>query len=210
MLQNHVIVLQSGYAKEDAYDPKAMRANCSCTLIRCRDSSNIIVDTMTAWDGEHLKSLLAGQGLQPDDIDVVVCTHGHSDHIGCNYLFQQARFHIVGSTASKHDLYTEHTGALDTHGEVLLEKTPGHTLSCASVIVHNSQFDGTTVGICGDLFERFEDIEDAQIWKAAGSEDEKQQAEQRYRMAELCEYIVPGHGTIFQLNDEMRKKLKNI
>ncbi|KRG02870.1 uncharacterized protein LOC6576292 [Drosophila mojavensis] len=193
MLQNHVIVLQSGYAKEDAYDPKAMRANCSCTLIRCRDSSNIIVDTMTAWDGEHLKSLLAGQGLQPDDIDVV-----------------QARFHIVGSTASKHDLYTEHTGALDTHGEVLLEKTPGHTLSCASVIVHNSQFDGTTVGICGDLFERFEDIEDAQIWKAAGSEDEKQQAEQRYRMAELCEYIVPGHGTIFQLNDEMRKKLKNI
>ncbi|XP_023166325.2 metallo-beta-lactamase domain-containing protein 1 [Drosophila hydei] len=208
MSENQVIVLQSGYAHEDEIDPNAMRANCSCTLIRCRDGNNIIVDTLTAWDGERLKSLIAEQGLQPDDINVVVCTHGHSDHIGCNYLFQQARLHIVGSTASKHDLYSEYAGALDTNGEVLLEKTLGHTLSCVSVLIHNSQFDGTTVGVCGDLFERCQDIDDAQIWKAAGSEDEKQQAEQRYRIAQLCQYIVPGHGTIFKLDNEMRTKLK--
>ncbi|XP_034471919.1 metallo-beta-lactamase domain-containing protein 1 [Drosophila innubila] len=207
ILQNQVIVLQAGYSYEDAIDVDAMRANCSCTLVRCRDGSNIIVDTLTAWDGEHLKSLLAAQGLQTDDINVVVCTHGHSDHIGCNYLFQNARLHIVGSSASNRDLYFEHSGALDTNGEVLIEQTPGHTLSCISVLVHNTQLGGT-VGICGDLFERCEDVDDEQIWKEAGSENEKRQAEERYRMSQLCGHIVPGHGPMFPLDDAIRAKLK--
>ncbi|KAL7738773.1 hypothetical protein ACLKA6_001173 [Drosophila palustris] len=208
ILQNQVIVLQAGYSYEDANNPDAMRANCSCTLIRCRDGTNIIVDTLTAWDGDHLKSLLSEHGLHVDDINVVVCTHGHSDHVGCNYLFQKARLHIVGSCASNRDFYFEHSGALDTYGEVLIEQTPGHTLSCVSVIVHNTQM-GDTVGICGDLFERREDVDDDQIWKEAGSEDEKRQMEERYRISQLCSQIVPGHGPMFAVDDAMRAKLKS-
>ncbi|EDW02890.1 GH10941 [Drosophila grimshawi] len=208
LAHNQVIALQVGYSYKDASDPTAMRANCSCTLIRCRDGTNIIVDTLTAWDGEHLKSLLAAQGLEVNDINVVVCTHAHTDHTGCNYLFQKARLHIVGSCASKRDLYFEHPSALDTHGEVLLEETPGHTLDCVSVIVHNTQLGGT-VGICGDLFERREDIDDAKIWKMAGSEDEKRQADERQRMSQLCGHIVPGHGPIFALDAELRSKIEN-
>lgn len=205
-MHNQVIVLHVGYCYDDANKENVMHANCSCTLIRCRDGTNVIVDTMTAWDGELLKSLLAAHNLKVEDINVVVCTHGHSDHTGCNYLFQQARMHIIGSCASNRDAYFEHSGALDSNAEVLIEKTPGHTMSCISVIVHNSQLGGT-VGVCGDLFERRDDVDDAQIWKAAGSEDEKRQSEERYRMSQLCSHIVPGHGPIFAVTEAMRLKL---
>ncbi|XP_062127344.1 metallo-beta-lactamase domain-containing protein 1 [Drosophila sulfurigaster albostrigata] len=207
ILKNQVIVLQEGYSYKDSTDATTMHANCSCTLIRCRDGTNIIVDTLTAWDGENLTTLLKTQQLQLHDIHIVVCTHGHSDHVGCNYLFQQARLHIIGSSISNRDLYYEHSGPLDIHGEVLVEQTPGHTLSCVSVIVHNSHIGGT-VGICGDLFERREDIEDEQIWILAGSENEKQQREQRYRMSQLCNFIIPGHGPIFEVDEALRSKLK--
>ncbi|XP_020801092.1 metallo-beta-lactamase domain-containing protein 1 [Drosophila serrata] len=210
--RNQVVVLHTGYSREEG---TAMRANCTCTLVRCRDGTNILVDTMTAWDGELLRSLLSDQGLGVGDIHVVVCTHGHSDHIGCNYLFQEARMHLVGACASHRDLYMDHFGseqedellALDSNGEVVVQRTPGHTLSCVSVVVKNSQLAGT-VGITGDLFERREDVDDESIWKGAGSEDEKRQRVERSKIAQICDFIVPGHGPLFLLTTEMRSKLK--
>ena len=50
---------------------------------------------------------LASHGLQPDNIDHVVCTHGHSDHVGNLNLFLNAR-HIVGFDVCQKDLYTDH------------------------------------------------------------------------------------------------------
>ncbi|XP_017079483.1 metallo-beta-lactamase domain-containing protein 1 [Drosophila eugracilis] len=213
--RNQVIILQDGYSRQEIGDDTAMRANCTCTLVRCRDGTNVLVDTMTAWDGEHLRSLLGEHGLGVDDINVVVCSHGHSDHVGCNYLFQKARMHLVGACASHGDLYMSHFGsgkpdeelALDSNGEVVVIRSPGHTLSCVSVLVNNSQLGGR-VGITGDLFERREDIDDESIWKNAGSENEKLQREERSKMAHCCDFIVPGHGPVFSVNALMRKKLK--
>lgn len=45
--------------------------------------------------------------LVPDQIDYVVSTHGHSDHIGNNNLFLQAK-HIVGFSVNFNDKYTLH------------------------------------------------------------------------------------------------------
>ncbi|XP_017056459.1 LOW QUALITY PROTEIN: metallo-beta-lactamase domain-containing protein 1 [Drosophila ficusphila] len=212
---NQVIVLQAGYSCRDEEDETAMRANCSCTLVRCRDGTNILVDTMTAWDGEHLRSLLAKHGVGVDEVHVVVCSHGHSDHIGCNYLFQEARMHLVGACVSHRDLYMGHFGggqndeelALDSNAEVVVRRSPGHTLSCVSVIVNNTQLGGR-VGITGDLFERLEDIEDDSIWRDAGSENEELQRQERSKMADICNFIVPGHGTIFSITPSMRIKLR--
>ncbi|XP_044249506.1 metallo-beta-lactamase domain-containing protein 1 isoform X1 [Drosophila takahashii] len=213
--RNHVIVLQDGYSRQEDGDETSMRANCTSTLIRCRDGTNVIVDTMTAWDGERLCSLLGDHGVGVDNVDVVVCSHGHSDHIGCNYLFQNARMHLVGSCASYRDLYLNHFSsedqdeelALDSNAEVVVRRTPGHTHSCVSVIVDNSQLGGR-VGITGDLFERREDIEDESIWKDAGSECVKLQRKERCKMAHLCDFIVPGHGPMFSVIASMRDKLK--
>ncbi|XP_036341984.1 metallo-beta-lactamase domain-containing protein 1 [Rhagoletis pomonella] len=212
--RNGVHVLLIGYSRPDNNDSTAMRANCTCTLIRTRNGRNIIVDTLTAWDGERLTEVLHNlHGLQPKDIHVVVCTHGHSDHTGCNYLFRAAEWHIVGACISNRDKYLD---CALTRGEsepfqlcsddVTVVRTPGHTLSCVSVLVRNT-VQGV-VGICGDLFERVEDIADPNIWLEAGSENASSQKRQRLRMAELCDYIVPGHGQGFAVTQQMREMLR--
>jgi len=40
--------------------------------------------------GDHVLTGLAAIGLAPDDIDVVVCSHLHTDHCGCNAFFTRA------------------------------------------------------------------------------------------------------------------------
>lgn len=210
---NKVSVLAEGYSStiESPDSSNYMLANCSCTLIQTTSGSNIIVDTMTAWDGQYILSALERFGLQPQDVDYVVCTHGHSDHIGCNYLFLNAKWHFVGTCMSNANKYPEinfeEPFELD-NDNVKIMYTPGHTSSCVSVLVYNTEPNGGVIGICGDLFEREDDIFNEDIWLNAGSENPKAQRENRSRIAELCSRIIPGHGKEFDVTDEIRRKLR--
>lgn len=49
---------------------------------------------------------LAQRNIRPVDIDYVVCTHGHSDHIGNNNLFTSAE-HIVGFCVHHGTVFSE-------------------------------------------------------------------------------------------------------
>jgi glyoxylase-like metal-dependent hydrolase (beta-lactamase superfamily II) len=40
--------------------------------------------------GENVLSGLGAVGLGPDDIDVVICSHLHTDHCGCNEFFKKS------------------------------------------------------------------------------------------------------------------------
>ena len=116
---NRVEVLQNGYSKSS--EPSAdeseinnsviklpsVRANCSSVLITGTPGANVIVDTMTPWDSDFILQSLRARGLEPDDINYVVGTHGHSDHIGNNNLFLKAH-HIVGFCLSFRDRYYLH------------------------------------------------------------------------------------------------------
>jgi glyoxylase-like metal-dependent hydrolase (beta-lactamase superfamily II) len=44
--------------------------------------------------GDHVINGLACIGLTPDDVDIVVCSHLHPDHCGCNAFFKRATFVI--------------------------------------------------------------------------------------------------------------------
>lgn len=220
---NELIVLNVGYSAmeekgEVEGEMEVMVANCTCTLIKSHDC-NIIVDTMTPWDGDLLLQRLQEHRLAPDDISWVVSTHGHSDHLGNNNLFLKAR-HIVGTNISQRNRYFIHdfTSApfrlMDTI-EVLA--TPGHTLSCVSLLVRNCTVPPTssdsgasraqTVAIVGDLFERAEDISDSALWLEAGSEDPAAQRRNRARMAAIADFIVPGHGAGFAVTETIRDAL---
>ena len=52
-------------------------------------------------------SALDENRVTPNEIDVVVCTHGHSDHVGNLNLFPNAKF-IVSYDVSEGDLYSVH------------------------------------------------------------------------------------------------------
>jgi glyoxylase-like metal-dependent hydrolase (beta-lactamase superfamily II) len=59
---------------------------------RWGDLAKLMVPIMPR--GENAVTGLAGIGLQCDDVDVVVCSHLHPDHCGCNTLFKRANFII--------------------------------------------------------------------------------------------------------------------
>ena len=43
---------------------------------------------------DHVLTSLKAVGLCPDDIDVVVCSHLHTDHCGCNEFFKKATIFV--------------------------------------------------------------------------------------------------------------------
>jgi glyoxylase-like metal-dependent hydrolase (beta-lactamase superfamily II) len=81
------------------------RIFCTCYLVRGRET--VLIDTGIGpgglWDWEPewevgLFPALAERGVQPKDIDIIVLTHPHIDHIGwntdreANALFPRARY----------------------------------------------------------------------------------------------------------------------
>lgn len=206
---NEIVVLYEGYSYLEKGDDSVMIANCTCTLIKSPDC-NIIVDTMTPWDGDLLLKGLQENRLNPDDINWVVSTHGHSDHLGNNNLFLKAK-HIVGTNISQRNRYFIHdftSAPYRLADSIEIVATPGHTLSCVSVLVRGSTLaPAGLVAIVGDLFERADDITDSSLWIDAGSENPASQRLNRARIATMADYIVPGHGAMFRVDQQMRDTL---
>jgi N-acyl homoserine lactone hydrolase len=75
-----------------------------CYLIQMSDGTNILVDTGYADDAEpgpdypplvrlpNVIAQLAELGLQPADIDILICTHFDADHSGHHAAFPNAEF----------------------------------------------------------------------------------------------------------------------
>ncbi|XP_011875272.1 PREDICTED: metallo-beta-lactamase domain-containing protein 1 [Vollenhovia emeryi] len=201
-----VVVLFDGFSRRT--DDGNMRANCSCTLIK--GPKLMVVDTMTAWDSERLIEALAQHNVEPKDIDYVICTHSHSDHIGNNNLFLNA-MHIVGLTVQRRDIFYETPQISNEDYElcpgVKVTATPGHTAEDVTVLVETMKDrEPRLVAITGDLFEKEEDILAPDIWKSLGTPDLlKTQSATRSRIINLADFIIPGHGPIFRVTDRMRE-----
>ena len=98
LIMAKVTVLFDGFSRLNETKTK-MFANCTCSLIQSQNL-NIIVDTMTPWDKDILVQALKDRfNLTPDDIHYVICTHGHSDHVGNNNLFTKATL-VFGQSVS--------------------------------------------------------------------------------------------------------------
>ncbi|KAM3590918.1 uncharacterized protein V6R79_018845 [Siganus canaliculatus] len=156
----------------------------------------ILVDTGGPWDREFLLTSLSSRGLQPGDINVVVGTHGHSDHIGNLNLFPNA-LTIVGYDISEGDTYRSnrlaegHAYSIDEHVSVI--PSPGHTGQDVSV-----QVKGTSAGtvlVAGDLFECHSD-EDS--WQDLSMNTAVQKIS-RQEALHTADIIIPGHGLPFKV-----------
>uniref|UniRef100_A0A8D2IXA6 Metallo-beta-lactamase domain-containing protein 1 n=1 Tax=Varanus komodoensis TaxID=61221 RepID=A0A8D2IXA6_VARKO len=189
-----VVVLQEGYSVR--LPDGSTRADGTISLVLGPHLT--LVDTGGPWSRERLLEGLAKQGVSPGDIRHVVCTHGHSDHVGNLNLFPQAGL-IVGTDVSQPGgrylptglpqgvPYPLHAG----HLEVL--PTPGHTGNDVSLMVR-----GTAQGnvlVAGDLFECRDDEGE---WQSL-SEHPARQAESRAHALCIADIIVPGHGAPFRV-----------
>src|ERR1700744_4867550 len=105
--------------------------------------------------GDNVGASLAAIGLTCDDIDVVVCSHLHPDHCGCNTFFKRASFivhakEVAAARAPEADkmgyLAAEWEGAssLDMiegqrdvfgDGRIVLVPLPGHTPGTIGALV---------------------------------------------------------------------------
>ena len=178
------------------------RADGTITLLM--GPHKILVDTGGPWARDSLIEALRHEGLTPADVDHVVCTHGHSDHVGNLGLFADATL-IVSHDISHGDLYTEHPFAsgepyrIDDAVEVIA--TPGHTGQDVSVAVRTPE--GLHV-VAGDLFECREDLEDESLWRAR-SEDPARQVESRALVLRIADFVVPGHGGAFAVDASLAR-----
>lgn len=178
-------------------------AIASCTLIR-DGGKNILVDTLGPWSRDELVAHLLAYNLTPDDIDFVIGTHGHPDHIGNLNLFTSTKTrHIVGFSIYQGDNYniTHDWNAglpYQITPNVTIYPTPGHTLSCITAVVENVT-DLGSVAVAGDLFENEEDLTNESVWLSVGSEDPVKQRTNRSLILSKVNYIIPGHGAMFKV-----------
>lgn len=213
-----VVVLLRGYAEPERVGG-AVCADGSVTLILPRASSHreprpeggeakaaleeaargpILVDTGGPWARERLLGALAGQGVAPADVTLVVGTHGHSDHIGNLGLFPRAAllvshdFCLPGGRYLPHGLGEERPLRLGPGLEVWA--TPGHGgQRDVSVMVAGTAMG--TVAVVGDVFESDGDED---FWQAL-SEDPVAQERSRRRVLGTADVVVPGHGAPFRV-----------
>lgn len=64
--------------------------NCNSYLIRSPEK-NILIDPGHAAHFDHVRRGLGQLGLSAEDIDLVLCTHAHPDHVEAVQLFGDAR-----------------------------------------------------------------------------------------------------------------------
>lgn len=189
--------------------------NCNTYLIN--GATNILIDPGHKHLFDHVKKDLKTMGLELDDIDVVLCTHGHPDHLEGLSLFKDLparsalhddewRFiqtmapHLQSSMGMTLDglapdfLLTE--GNLDV-GDVHLQvfHTPGH--SPGSVCLY---WPDEKVLVSGDLIFK-EGLGRTDL--PGGDGDLIKQSIKR--MADLdVELVLPGHGEIITGTDKVK------
>ncbi|XP_070710979.1 metallo-beta-lactamase domain-containing protein 1 [Pempheris klunzingeri] len=187
-----VSVLKVGYCLPQT--DGTFTADGTITLIT--GPRTVLVDTGGPWDRDFLLMALKQRGLDPGDINVVVGTHGHSDHIGNLSLFPTAVI-IVGYDISEGDTYRPnklaegHAYPIDEYVSVV--PSPGHTGQDVSV-----QVKGTSAGtvlVAGDLFECCSD-EDS--WRDLSMNTAVQEAN-RQKALSTADVIIPGHGLPFRV-----------
>jgi N-acyl homoserine lactone hydrolase len=108
-------------------------ASSTVTLIETM-GKRIVVDTGSPRECDKILFDLKSMMVRPEEVDIVVNTHLHVDHCGCNELFENARVYA-------HELEeppignVRMSGALTLFPGIEIVPTPGHTRGSLSVFV---------------------------------------------------------------------------
>ncbi len=190
-----VKVLVEGYAREEG---DSEFASCTVTLVQ-DNGKNIIVDP--GMDKEMLLKALETEGLVPSNIDFVVLTHMHPDHILLTALFENAVVVDITETFTFDGKIKSHGGKVPGT-EIELIRTPGHDPGQCSVVADT---DKGKVVIASDLFwwtddaEQKTDKDSLMKLEDPYMKDKDALMKSREKVLEIADFIIPGHGKMFKV-----------
>jgi len=164
------------------------------------EEKNIIVDTGNLGYEDEILTALEKEGIKPEDIDYVVLTHSHGDHVSNNYLFKNA-VRIAGISISYPDksLVAYNDADFIEIPGIQRIKTPGHLPKHISIIVKSK---GKTYVIAGDAIQ--EDYIKQGLFGVPPNQDYIDSAK---KIVDIADVIIPGQGRIIQGDDleELKK-----
>lgn len=173
-----------------------LHATSTVTLVSTKEH-NIIVDTSIPGEGELILQGLLKHGLSPEDIDMVVNTHLHGDHISNNSLFKKAKFiiHVKEMPALLENVLAI-KGDYDLGENIKIIETPGHTRGSISVVVKDISQNKNYV-IAGDALP----IKDNYLkWVPPGiNYNPKIALASMKKIVDLANFVIPGHDDIFEI-----------
>ena len=173
--------------------------NASSTVTLIKSDKNIIVDTGSYAMKNELISILGKEGINPENVDTVVLTHLHLDHLANAGIFKGSKIYhkaatgqIVVTHQDKPFIGLNVTGR-NIAKDVEIIDTDGHFPFHISVVVNT---DKGKIVIAGDAIsaEKYTDLS-----KSGPAFDKEKYDESRKKILEIADYIVPGHGDIFKV-----------
>ena len=188
---NTIEILIEGYAQ---IKEKGWEASGTTCLISTDSGMKIITDPGANRD--LLLERLSGKGLTVGDIQMVFLTHHHLDHAMNAGIFPNAK--VVDAEAIYTQDKAEEGVAMLPDTDITILPTPGHEAGHGILVVPTSQ--GTVV-VAGDNFwwtadeEQVLDLEK----KDDFAEDMSVLIESRKKVLELADWVVPGHGKVFEV-----------
>jgi len=190
----------------------------TCSLISNGDMKVLIDLDHPHNDRTNLVKRLANHGTLPDQINVVVLTHLHPDHIGSKDLFPDALFvfhqkekmtfyfnnnrtlkmskNIVLNLSDKKDLQiSELLPDIKTlENQLYLRHCPGHTRGSLAIF---TSINGLVYAFAGDIFLNRDYYKK---WEPPGmSWDQNKIYEHMEFISKNADVIVPGHGKPFRV-----------
>ena len=183
-------VIREGYFR---WIEKLLSSEVTCTTTYIEDGGKkVIVDVANTGEEQALLTVLKNEKIDPNEIDFVVLTHSHPDHVGCLHLFPKAEYIGAGVRwkGSRHEYWHGETLALTD--DIYVLRTPGHTVDSCSVIANTAS---GVVAMVGDLWWALNDP------KLLVVSNEAELKRSRKKIIELAEYIVPGHDKMSKVVD---------
>ncbi|MBN1322648.1 MAG: MBL fold metallo-hydrolase [Methanotrichaceae archaeon] len=158
-----------------------LEARSTVTLIES-GPTHILVDSGLAGEEKAILSGLDKIGIVPEDIQILVNTHQHSDHTGNNHLFTSARW-----------LHGADLDGLGIAPGVRIAATPGHTMDSISVVCHSS----IRSVIAGDALPTMDNF--LKDLPPRIHVDRRLAMESLHRIANMADLVVPGHDHPFSI-----------
>lgn len=172
------------------------------------EGQNILFDTSSMINREKLLAALRERGLNPEDINHVVCSHYHFDHTYNNSLFGGTAFihtslAFIDKKGSGHIFAPIEKRGLPSTIELL--NTPGHTQTDVSLVYEWEE----KVWICaGDAVR--EDL--IRCENPLSTKNPEELIASMKLIFGRGDVIIPGHGRIISgaLKDELKQLLYSL